>query len=207
MGRYATRGEELDRLLRAERFVDLFAVVRQALRAGVESYSIKQLEQFYGFTREVALHDAGTHLQAIELALESGAPTAIPEDVRAAVQGYNRDDCHSTEALRDWLETLRNKAMLDGADIQRPVPKDDEPAQELGEREARQQAARDRSYRAVLSVTRRKGVAPKPLLPKPVSTKGALAWDLRRSASIWDGCGSGMCGRPGGRRGGCWTRR
>src|SRR5208337_2495605 len=41
MGRYATREDELDQLLRGKRFVDLFAVVRQGLRAGVESYSIK----------------------------------------------------------------------------------------------------------------------------------------------------------------------
>ena len=63
MGRYATRAEQLDELLRGERFVDLYAVVRQALRAGVESYSIKKLEQFYGFTRAFPLHDAAVHLQ------------------------------------------------------------------------------------------------------------------------------------------------
>ena len=52
MGRYASREEEIDRMLRAKLFVDLYAVVRHALRAGVESYSIKQLEQFYGFKRD-----------------------------------------------------------------------------------------------------------------------------------------------------------
>ena len=36
MGRYATREAEVDRLLRGERFVDLYAVVRRALRASVE---------------------------------------------------------------------------------------------------------------------------------------------------------------------------
>jgi predicted RecB family nuclease len=41
MGRYATREEELDRMLRAKLFVDLYQVVRHSLRAGVESYSIK----------------------------------------------------------------------------------------------------------------------------------------------------------------------
>ena len=71
MGRYATRAEALDRLLRGERFVDLHAIVRHALRAGVESYSIKQLEQFYGFTRETSLDDAAAHLRAIEMALEA----------------------------------------------------------------------------------------------------------------------------------------
>jgi hypothetical protein len=44
MGRYATRENEVDNLLRAEIFVDLFAVVRHSTRASVESYSIKKLE-------------------------------------------------------------------------------------------------------------------------------------------------------------------
>ncbi len=53
-GRYDTRIEELDRLLRGKVFVDL--VVHQGLRASVESYSIKKrMEAFYGFTRAVNL--------------------------------------------------------------------------------------------------------------------------------------------------------
>ncbi len=42
MGRYATRGQELDRLLRSGRFVDLYAVIREGVLAGVERYSIKK---------------------------------------------------------------------------------------------------------------------------------------------------------------------
>ena len=42
MGRYGTRADELDQLLRAEVFVDLYGVVRKGLRAGVDSYSIKK---------------------------------------------------------------------------------------------------------------------------------------------------------------------
>src|SRR5262249_27936446 len=47
MGRYATREAEIDRLLRAGLFVDLYAVVRQSVRAGIERYSIKDLEVFF----------------------------------------------------------------------------------------------------------------------------------------------------------------
>lgn len=43
MGRFATREVELDELLRGEAFVDLYAVVRPALIASVERYSIKDL--------------------------------------------------------------------------------------------------------------------------------------------------------------------
>ena len=53
MGRYATRAEPLNELLRAGRFVDLYPIARQAIRAGVESYSIKKLELF---SRYVRLH-------------------------------------------------------------------------------------------------------------------------------------------------------
>ncbi len=49
VGRHGTREEELDRLLRAERFVDLLAVTRQGLRVSVESYSLKSLESSFGF--------------------------------------------------------------------------------------------------------------------------------------------------------------
>jgi hypothetical protein len=61
MGRYGTRADELDQLLRAGVFVDLYRVVRKALRAGVDSYSIKKLEPFYGLSREVDLHQVSRH--------------------------------------------------------------------------------------------------------------------------------------------------
>ena len=142
MGRHATRANELDRLLRGERLIDLYAVVRQALLAGVESYSIKQLEQFYGFTREVPLVDASQHLQAIELALESGAADTIPPEARDAVRGYNRDDCRSTEALRDWLELLRANVERGGTPVLRPEEKPPDAPKKVGELEEQQDAAR-----------------------------------------------------------------
>ena len=57
-GRYGTREEEVDRLLRGEVFVDLHRAVRQGIRASVESYSIKRLEPLYGFDRTIDLRDA-----------------------------------------------------------------------------------------------------------------------------------------------------
>lgn len=59
MGRYATRQDEIDKMLRAGLFVDLYAIVRHAIRAGVESYSIKKLEPLYAFQRTVGLPGAG----------------------------------------------------------------------------------------------------------------------------------------------------
>lgn len=122
MGRYASRGPELDRLLRAERFVDLFPITRQAVRAGVESYSIKQLEQYTGYTRNVSLPDARGPLLAIEVALDANIPSAITPEIKQVVAGYNEDDCRSTQTLRDWLEGLRAKAIAQGQAALRPVP-------------------------------------------------------------------------------------
>ena len=104
MGRYATRSEELDQLLRGETFVDLYAVVRQGLRASVESYSIKRLEPFYGFVRDVPLPDANRALAGLQAGLELGDAELLAGANREAVEGYNRDDCWSTLRLRDWLE-------------------------------------------------------------------------------------------------------
>ena len=149
MGRYATRGDELDRLLRGERFVDLHAVVRQALRAGVESYSIKQLEPFYGFERDIDLREAALQRQNVELALEADALHTIDRSILDAVELYNRDDCRSAASLRDWLEQLRTAVVDAGTDIARPVAKDGAASVEVGDLEARQQTARERLLRDV----------------------------------------------------------
>lgn len=119
MGRYATRERELDAMLRAGRFVDLYAVVRQGLRAGVERYSIKNLEPLYGFERSIALSAANRSLRQMEYGLESGMPDSIPIDVREAVEAYNRDDCVSTLRLHQWLECVRAELVATGVDVPR----------------------------------------------------------------------------------------
>ena len=140
MGRHATREAEIDRMLRAELFVDLYAVVRHSVRASVESYSIKDLEPFYAFKRSIALRDAGTNLRVVERALELGAVDAITDDVRAAVEGYNHDDCLSALQLRNWLERLRAGLEAQGTPVPRPVPKEGTAPEKVDERARRVQA-------------------------------------------------------------------
>jgi uncharacterized protein len=143
MGRYATREDELDAMLRAGRFVDLYAVVRQGLLAGIERYSIKNLEVLYGFVRDVDLKDAGRNLRRLEYALALGMLDTLPAEVRDTVVGYNRDDCVSTLRLRDWLESLRRGAIAAGTAIPRPVLESGEPSPELSERQQRVASLRD----------------------------------------------------------------
>jgi predicted RecB family nuclease len=142
VGRHVTRVEALNQLLRATRFVDLFPIVRQAVRCGVESYSIKQLEQYYGFERRVALTSASQPLLAVELALEAQTSDALTDEIRVAVQGYNEDDCRSTEGLRDWLEGLRAEAVGKGAQIPRPTGEASDPPETMKELQQRVEALR-----------------------------------------------------------------
>ena len=131
MGRYATREEEIDRMLRAKLFVDLFQVVRRGVRASVESYSIKLMEPFYGFARNTNLGDANVALRNLEASLELDDIPSIPEATKATVLGYNQDDCHSTSYLRGWLEGLRGQLIAKGVDVPRPLPGDGTPNEKI----------------------------------------------------------------------------
>src|SRR5262249_3538404 len=135
MGRYATRENELDRMLRAGLFVDLYAVVRHGIRASVESYSIKRLEPLYGFDRGVPLTEASKALTKVQACLELDDLENINDEDQTIVQGYNRDDCLSTWHLRDWLEGLRAELINDGVVIDRPLPKTSDVSQDLTDRQ------------------------------------------------------------------------
>lgn len=89
----------LDPLLRDGVFIDLFAVVRQSMQVGRPSYSIKQLEPLYGISRAGdELADGGASIEVYEQWLNER-----DEQVRDTIIDYNRVDCDSTLALRDWL--------------------------------------------------------------------------------------------------------
>jgi len=144
MGRYATREQELDRMLRAGRFVDLYAVVRQGVIAGIERYSIKNLETFYGFERAVELDDANRCLRVMEYGLESNCPDTVPKEARDVVEGYNKDDCVSTLRLRTWLESLRSQLEATGVTVPRPISEEGDASEKVDEKAARVAALRAR---------------------------------------------------------------
>jgi len=93
MGRYATREDKIDRMLRAGLLIDLHAILKQAVRASVEEYSLKALEVFHQFGRAVPLEEARRAMHQVEHGLELGRPTEVDEAVWKTIQGYNADDC------------------------------------------------------------------------------------------------------------------
>ncbi len=97
--RYATCEDEVDELLRHGVLVDLYAIVRQALQVGEESYSLKRLERHHGFVRlERTVREGGGSIVAYEQWLASGDHSLLE-----AVRAYNEEDCRSTQGLRNWL--------------------------------------------------------------------------------------------------------
>jgi uncharacterized protein len=141
MGMYATREDEIDRMLRAGVLVDLHQAFKQSTRASVEEYSLKKIEAFYGFARATPLDLSRAAMRYVEHRLELGRldeAAEIPEKFREALEGYNGEDCVSTGKLRDWLEAEREKvAAAEGASIPRFVDGDEEASEELDERQKR----------------------------------------------------------------------
>ena len=143
MGRYATREVELDELLRGEAFVDLYAVVKRAIIAGVERYSIKDLEPFFGYTRKQDLRDASMSRRILENAIEANDLDESLDLHRRIVEDYNREDCESTLRLRNWLEKLRSEAVAQGYDLPRPVPNAGDAPEKITELDRALQRLRD----------------------------------------------------------------
>jgi predicted RecB family nuclease len=128
---HATREDEVDELLRGEVLVDLYAVVRQGIQVGEESYSLKNLERHHHFTRlEKRVREGGGSIVAYETWLETG-----DEQLLEAIRSYNEEDCRSTLSLRDWLQNdMRPEAEVEldvnFDDYREPEPEDDHGAPE-----------------------------------------------------------------------------
>ncbi len=115
-GRYGVREAELDQLLRAERFVDLYPAVRQSMRISKESYSIKKVEAFYGREHTGDVADAMASVVEYEKWLADRDPARLQ-----AIEDYNKDDVDSTRELHDWLETQRAELAAEHGELPRPV--------------------------------------------------------------------------------------
>jgi predicted RecB family nuclease len=162
-GRYGTREAELDRLLRAERFVDLYPVVRQSMRISRESYSIKKVEAFYGREHTGDVADAMSSVVEYEQWLADGDPARL-----RAIEDYNRDDVDSTRELHDWLEIQRVELEAGHGPLPRPAPPEVNPA-----------AARSDAELDELALVQRLQAAGRPLLGDLVQ------WHRREARPGW----------------------
>src|SRR6267143_3336256 len=75
----------------------------------------------------MSLDDAGPARRVVEFALELRRAGEIDAKTRAKVEAYNKDDCLSARALRDWLERERAARIAAGACIARPPPVSGDP--------------------------------------------------------------------------------
>lgn len=122
---YGTREHEIDELLRNEVLVDLYAIVRQGMQIGEESYSLKKLERHHGFVRhERRIREGGGSIVAYETWLETGDPELLE-----AIRAYNAEDCESARRLRDWLCTTivpeaESTFEVNFAELREPEPED-----------------------------------------------------------------------------------
>jgi uncharacterized protein len=134
--RHATRESEVDQLLRDGVLVDLLPIVRHALRASVEGYTLKELEALHGFRRETLLREAARAMQLFGWWLETGDEVVPLSDLKTGIMSYNREDCASTAQLRVFLENLRPElAKLRGAPVPRPQRLQEKPPEERSERQ------------------------------------------------------------------------
>ncbi|MGR4008986.1 TM0106 family RecB-like putative nuclease [Leucobacter sp. 1207-22] len=105
---------EVDQLLREHVLVDLYPIVRRALRVGSRSYSIKKLEPLYMGNELRDQEGVTSGAQSVSEYAEASAQLAssdlnnqeLGQRRLDAIADYNRYDCVSTLRLRDWLLSL-----------------------------------------------------------------------------------------------------
>ncbi|TXN31923.1 TM0106 family RecB-like putative nuclease [Lacisediminihabitans profunda] len=103
--RHGVGEEVVDDLLRNNVLVDLYPVVKQSLRIGSRSYSLKKLEPLYMDQARQGVDNAAdsiaeyVHYQELRDAGEPAEAAVVLDDIAR----YNAYDCVSTLRLRDWL--------------------------------------------------------------------------------------------------------
>ena len=102
MAEHVTRDAQVDDLLRRRVFVDLHRIVRRALRAGVPSYTLKELEALFGFTRTGAVRSGTQAILNYEHWLHAKSQARLDE-----IAAYNEEDCRATLGLLEWLHQAR----------------------------------------------------------------------------------------------------
>jgi uncharacterized protein len=109
--RYGFCEAEVDELLRARVFVDLYAVVRQGLLVGEPAYSLKNIEHIYMPKRTGEIATAGDSMVYYHAWRQKpdGADWRTSPTLRL-IRDYNEADCDSTWKLLEWLRSVQRDA-------------------------------------------------------------------------------------------------
>jgi hypothetical protein len=99
---HGTREAQLDDLLRGRKLVDLFKVVREAVRISEPGYSLKNVEVFFGSDRAGGVKTALDSMVVYDHWQQTGDQALLDQ-----IGAYNEADCRSLLGCRDWLLSLR----------------------------------------------------------------------------------------------------
>lgn len=143
---YGTREVEVDNLLRRRKLVDLYEVVREAIRISEPRYSLKNLEVFYASGRSSDVTSASDSIVVYDQFAQTGDISLLGQ-----IATYNEADCRSLLMCRDWLLLLRPSEIswFDG----RPVTEADARALDP-ERVAKRKEAEERNAALVQALIR-----------------------------------------------------
>ena len=122
--RHDTRQDEVDQLLRNKVFVDLYQIVRQGLRIGEDSYSIKSVERLYRPKRSTQVATAADSIVQYARWMANLEPQDWNQSsILKGIRDYNEDDCKSTAELVQWLRAVASQHKIKSitrADVEDP---------------------------------------------------------------------------------------
>jgi len=93
---------EYDNFLRLYKFVNLLNVNRQGIYISENSYSLKNMEIFYGFEREGDLRKGDVSQEYYSEWMETQNQQLLDD-----IESYNEQDCRSTYELHQWLLSIK----------------------------------------------------------------------------------------------------
>jgi uncharacterized protein len=109
--RHGVEGDRVEWLIKRV-LIDLYPVVTKGVAIGLPSYSLKALESLYfpAGTR-TGIAGGGESVAAFVdyVAEREGGRYDDARDIKDGILHYNRIDCVSTQALRDWLLLIRDQ--------------------------------------------------------------------------------------------------
>lgn len=141
--RSAIYEQEVDQLLRSDRFIDLFSIIKETLIASVESYSLKEIEKFTDYTRKADLRLASDARRRMSIALDFDDFSSFSEADFDLIEAYNRDDCLATLELHKWIESIYQEQIAKGLDLSRLEDSQGEANEAIAEGEAYARALYD----------------------------------------------------------------